>query len=118
MATAPATGSLKMAVWTVIPFQTTFRGSPTLTETIFMRAFRCLQMRLPAASTPYVMIAPTRSGAEAIGHVAFFTSSSHLHHRVCVRENRGWRLRFLECAFQVQNGRCCRTALPHWDCHA
>src|SRR6516164_814709 len=40
MATAPATGSLKLAVWTVIPFQATSRGSPTLTETIFMCAVR------------------------------------------------------------------------------
>src|SRR5215472_6432664 len=40
MATAPAAGFLKMAVWTVIPFQPTSRSSPTLTETIFMRAVR------------------------------------------------------------------------------
>ncbi len=28
----PSTGSLKTPVWTVIPFQMTSRGSPTLTE--------------------------------------------------------------------------------------
>jgi len=38
--TEPATGSLKIAVWTVIPFQTTSRGVPTFTETIFMGALR------------------------------------------------------------------------------
>src|SRR6266704_3884597 len=44
MATTPATGSLKMAVCTVISFQTTSRGRPTLTETIFMRAVHSLRI--------------------------------------------------------------------------
>src|SRR6266571_6375920 len=46
MATRPATGSLKMPVTTVRPFQTTALGSPTLTDTTCSSDDGCIRLLL------------------------------------------------------------------------
>src|SRR5947209_8625147 len=50
MATRPATGSLKMPVTTVRPFQTTALGSPTLTDSTCSAGDGCMLLLLLISS--------------------------------------------------------------------